>query len=54
MFPVKKIMPTHLIEGGSHIMIFNRGEEIGKCIEEIMLVGSKNKSQRPGEHGRSQ
>jgi esterase/lipase len=37
MFPIKNIIATHIIEGGSHIMIFNRGEEIGKCIEGIMM-----------------
>jgi len=36
MFPVKNITPTHLIEGGSHIMIFNESEKIARCIEEIL------------------
>lgn len=36
MFPIRNIKPTHIIEGGTHIMILNRAEEVSKCINTIM------------------
>ena len=36
MFPIRNIRPTHVIEGGTHIMILNRGVEISNRINSIM------------------
>jgi hypothetical protein len=36
IFPVKKIKPTHIIEGGTHMMIYNRAKEIGGCVEKVI------------------
>ena len=38
MFPLKNISATHVIKGGTHIMILNRAVEIGRCIEGILLA----------------
>ncbi len=32
VFPIRNIRPTHIIDGGSHIMILNRKEEIKRII----------------------
>jgi len=34
MFPVKKINATHVIAGGTHLMVYNRAAEISGCIEK--------------------
>lgn len=34
MFPIKKINATHVISGGTHMMIYNRAAEIGSYIEK--------------------
>ena len=36
MFPIKNINATHIIEGGTHMMILNRTEEVSSCVEEIL------------------
>lgn len=33
MFPIKKVSATHTIQGGTHMMIYNRAGEIGGFIE---------------------
>ncbi len=34
IFPIKKIKATHIIKEGTHMIIFNRADEIGKVVEE--------------------
>lgn len=34
MFPIKRINATHVISGGTHMMIYNRAAEISHCIEK--------------------
>jgi len=34
IFPIKRIHPTCVIENGTHMMIYNRAEEIGRYIEQ--------------------
>jgi esterase/lipase len=34
IFPVKKITPTHIIKDGTHMIIYNRAEEVGSLIEK--------------------
>ena len=36
MFPITKIKPTHIIKGGTHMMIINKKEEISHCIQDIL------------------
>lgn len=36
MFPIGKIKPTHIIKGGTHMMIINKKEEISNCIRDIL------------------
>jgi pimeloyl-ACP methyl ester carboxylesterase len=36
MFPIRKLRPTHIIKGGTHMMIINRTKEISNCIQEIL------------------
>ena len=36
VFPIRKIRSTYVIEGGSHIMILNKAQQISFCINEIM------------------
>lgn len=36
VFPVRNIIPTHLIKQASHIMILNRASEISDCINQIL------------------
>lgn len=35
-FPIGRIRPTHLIEGGGHFMIMNRAEEINGILKAIL------------------
>lgn len=37
MFPIRNIRPTHVIKGGTHIMVLNRAEEVSSCIEKIVF-----------------
>jgi pimeloyl-ACP methyl ester carboxylesterase len=37
MFPLKNVRPSHIIAGGTHIMILNKAGEISACIEKILL-----------------
>lgn len=39
MFPLRNLQATHVIEGGTHIMILNRAGEISACLEEILVGG---------------
>jgi hypothetical protein len=34
LFPIKKVYPTHIIKEGTHMMIYNRAEEISVFIEK--------------------
>jgi pimeloyl-ACP methyl ester carboxylesterase len=34
IFPVKKINPTHIVKDGTHMIIYNRAEEVGSFIEK--------------------
>jgi pimeloyl-ACP methyl ester carboxylesterase len=34
IFPIKKVDPTHIIKGGTHMMIYNRAGEISEYIEK--------------------
>lgn len=36
IFPVRGIKPTHIIKGGTHMMILNRAAEISNCISRIL------------------
>lgn len=36
LFPIKKIAATHVINGGTHMMIYNRASEIGNYIESLL------------------
>lgn len=36
IFPVKKIRPTHIVEGGTHLMIVNRATEISAIINSLI------------------
>ena len=36
MFPIRNLSPTHIIKGGTHMMMINRAKEISNCIQEIL------------------
>lgn len=36
VFPIKTIKPTHIIEGGTHMMVWNRAGEISSIINEAL------------------
>jgi pimeloyl-ACP methyl ester carboxylesterase len=36
IFPVKKVKPTHTIDGAGHFMVFNRHEEVSRILREIL------------------
>jgi pimeloyl-ACP methyl ester carboxylesterase len=36
IFPVKNLNPTHIIRGGSHIMMLNKAQEISQCINSVL------------------
>jgi hypothetical protein len=36
IFPVKKAKPTHIVKGGTHMMVINRAREISKLINGIL------------------
>jgi pimeloyl-ACP methyl ester carboxylesterase len=36
IFPIKKLHPTHIIRGGSHIMMLNRAKEVSTCINSVL------------------
>jgi len=36
MFPIKNIKATHTIEGGTHLMIYNRARDIGAYLEQVL------------------
>lgn len=38
IFPIKNITPTHIIEGGTHMMAWNRANEISKIIRESLSL----------------
>jgi hypothetical protein len=36
IFPIKKLKPTHSLKEGTHMIIYNRAEEIGQFIHEAL------------------
>ena len=36
IFPIKYIQPTHVIENGTHMMVWNRADEISRIINEAL------------------
>ena len=36
IFPIKKVRATHVIQGGTHLMIYNRGKDISTIINDEM------------------
>jgi pimeloyl-ACP methyl ester carboxylesterase len=36
IFPIKPLKPTHVIKGGTHMMIVNRAKEISAIINEVL------------------
>jgi pimeloyl-ACP methyl ester carboxylesterase len=36
IFPVKKSNPTHIIRGGTHIMMLNKANEVSRCINSVL------------------
>lgn len=40
IFPLNRVEPTHVVEGGGHLMIHNRAEEISGLLAEI-LAGTR-------------
>ena len=36
LFPIRKIVPTHIIKGGGHFMIMNRAEEVSDVLNKIL------------------
>ena len=39
IFPIGNCRPTHTIEGGTHLMIFNRAEEVAWALRKILGAG---------------
>ena len=37
MFPLRNITASHVINKGTHIMIYNRAEEIGRCLVDCLI-----------------
>lgn len=38
IFPINKIRPTHVVNGGSHFMIVNRAADVSKLLCEILVA----------------
>ena len=36
IFPIKNLDPTHVIRGGSHIMMLNKAAEVSTCINSVL------------------
>lgn len=36
IFPIRKLKPTHIIKGGTHIMILNKADELSRCINSVL------------------
>lgn len=36
IFPIKNIHPTHIIDGGTHMMVMNRAAEISNIINDVL------------------
>lgn len=36
VFPHKKLHPDHLIPGGTHMMVFDKGREVSRVLDEIL------------------
>jgi len=36
MFPLRRVVPTHVIPDGGHLMVFNRAEAMSRVLREIM------------------
>lgn len=41
IFPIKLLKPTHVIKGGTHMMIINRADEISAIINETLEKNNK-------------
>jgi pimeloyl-ACP methyl ester carboxylesterase len=39
VFPIHRVKPTHVVEGGGHFMIHNRGAEISRILRGIAGIG---------------
>lgn len=37
IFPIKKLSPTHVVKGGTHMIIYNRAGEVGSLIERELI-----------------
>jgi len=36
IFPLKRLTPTHVITGGTHIMILNKADKLSRCINSVI------------------
>jgi pimeloyl-ACP methyl ester carboxylesterase len=36
ILPIQFVQPTHIIKDGTHLMVFNRAEEVSKILEEVL------------------
>ncbi|MER3470273.1 MAG: hypothetical protein C4330_02805 [Chitinophagaceae bacterium] len=36
ILPIKFLRPTHIIKGGTHLMVFNRAEDVSIILEEVL------------------
>lgn len=39
VFPLKYVKAQHLVEGGTHVMILNKGSKVSKLLENIVEMG---------------
>ncbi len=37
IFPFKKVKPDYIIEGGTHLMVYNKAKEVSEIINKILL-----------------
>ncbi|HMO61763.1 MAG TPA: alpha/beta hydrolase [Ferruginibacter sp.] len=38
IFPVQKLHPTHLVQGGGHFMVYNRAAEVSSILQAILAA----------------
>jgi len=38
MLPLKYTRPDFVIKGGSHLMIFNKADEVNKILNEVLSI----------------
>ena len=36
IFPMARLQPTHIIPGGTHLMVFNQAEEVSRVLGEVL------------------